>query len=238
MLGQKRKIDVNAETALKGTYSKAFDNFLTLLNDKKIPITTRKYLDLNVLRSTNGAFEGALYLTVIEEPNLLVDRLNNIPVKSIITEAGEETEAMDQELLKKIIAKLIEYCNQYGPTLVEKGHRDTDQQRETNQADNNTYYIERLKKLQQAVCKLDILFPDANLGKFIDFISEPQGYNPAYNIEDFNEWNTYKLRMIDRIRNFCGLGGKKKTKRCNKRKTKRLRSKKHRRGRNKLNKRV
>ena len=44
------------------------------------------------------------------------------------------------------------------------------QQRETNQADNNTYYTKQLEKLQQAVCKLDILFPNANLGKFIKFI--------------------------------------------------------------------
>ena len=247
MLGYKRKID---QTILEGTYYKAFDNFLSLLNKEKITIETIKYLDLKELRNTNGALQGKLFSSVMGTPNLLVDRLNNIPVESIKTKAGVETEAggeteagvetelMDQELLIKIIAKLIEYCKQSGPTLVETGHRDPDQQRETNQADNNTYYTKQLEKLQQAVCKLDILFPNANLGKFIKFISESPGYNPASNPEHFNEWNKYKLRIINRIWNFCGFGGKKKTKRCNKRNTKRLRSKKYRRGRNKLTKRV
>jgi hypothetical protein len=240
MLGQKRKIgDNNAKTELEGTYSKAFDNFFALLNDKKITIETKKYLDLNLLRNTNGAFQGELSSTVTGTPNLLVDRLNNIPPKSIKTESGEETEPMDLELLKNIIAKLITYCQQYGPTLVEKGHRDTDQQININNADNDTYYTKQLENLQQAVCKLDLLFPDANLGRFIAFISKPEGYNPGYNPEHFAEWNTYKLRMIDRLRNFCGIrGGKKKTKRRSKRNIKRLRSKKHKRGHNKLNKRV
>ena len=235
MLRQKRNLD---QTELEGTYYKAFDNFLALLNDGKIPIETKKYLDLNLLRNTNGALEGELSLTVMVDPTLLVDRLNNIPPESIKTEAGKETEPMNLELLKKIIAKIIEYCQQYGPTLVETGHRDIEQQININKADNDTYYTDRLNKLKGAVCKLDELFPDANLGTFIAFISKPEGYNPGYKTEDFAEWNTYKLRMIDRLRNFCGFGGKKKTKRCNKRKTKRLRSKKHKRGHNKLNKRV
>jgi hypothetical protein len=236
MLGQKRTLD---QTALEGRYSKAFDNFLALLNNGKITIETIKYLDLKELRNTNGALEGKLSLTVTGTPNLLVDRLNNIPPKNIKTEASEETEPMDLELLKKIIAKLIEYCKQYGPTLEVTGHRDTDQQRETSQADNNIYYTTRLQNLQRAVCKLDLLFPDANLGKFIDFISKPESYNPGYNPEHFAKWEGDKLGMIDKIMQICRIrGGKKKTKRRSKRNIKRLRSKKHKRGHNKLNKRV
>jgi hypothetical protein len=238
MLRQKRNLD---QTELEGTYYKAFDNFLALLDNGKIPIETKKYLDLNVLKNTNGALEGELSLTVMEEPTLLVDRLNNIhiPPESIKTEAGTKTEPMDLELLKKIIAKLITYCQQYGPTLVEKGHRDIEQQININKADNGTYYTERLNKLKGAVCKLDELFPDANLGTFIAFISKPEGYNPGYNIEHFAKWEEDKLGMIGKIMQFCRIrGGKKKTKRRSKRNIKRLRSKKHKRGHNKLNKRV
>jgi hypothetical protein len=236
MLGRKRNL---LPTELEGTYYKAFDNFLTLLNNEKIPIETKKYLDLKELRNTNGVLEGELSSTVTGTPNLLVERLNNILPKNIKTEASEETEPMDLELLKKIIAKLITYCQQNGPTLVEKGHRDTDQQININNADNDTYYTKQLENLQQAVCKLDLLFPDANLGTFIAFISKPEGYNPGYNTEDFAEWQNYKLGPINRIMQFCGIrGGKKKTKRRSKRNIKRLRSKKHKRGHNKLNKRV